>query len=135
VGELPGRVNGALVASDSGRTTGYALLNLQDRGDFFVVPGDQVYEGQIVGEHCKYNDIAVNATKEKHLTNVRSSNKEATEKLKTAIKFALEEALEYIEEDELVEVTPKSIRLRKRLLGERDRIKDMRERAAELEQV
>jgi GTP-binding protein len=133
VGELPGRVNGVLVASDTGRTTGYALLNLQDRGDFFVVPGDQVYEGQVVGEHCKDNDIAVNATKEKHLTNVRSSNKEATEKLKSAIKFALEEALEYIEEDELVEVTPKSIRLRKRILGEKDRIKDQRERAAELE--
>jgi len=134
-GTLPGRPNGVQVASERGRTTAYALLNLQDRGDFFVVPGDHVYEGQIVGEHCKDNDIAVNVAREKHLTNIRSSTKEQTEKLKAPLRFALEEALEYIEEDELVEVTPKSIRMRKRLLNERERIKDMRERAAELEKV
>ena len=134
-GALAGRPNGVQVASERGRTTAYALLNLQDRGDFFVVPGDHVYEGQIVGEHCKDNDIAVNVAREKHLTNIRSSTKEQTEKLKAPLRFALEEALEYIEEDELVEVTPKSIRMRKRLLNERERIKDMRERAAELEKV
>ena len=129
-GDLPERINGALVASDSGRVTGYALLNLQDRGEFFVEPGDEVYEGQLAGEHCKDKDIAVNVCKEKHLTNVRSANKEQTDKLKARRPFSLEEALEYIEEDELVEATPKSIRLRKKLLYERERIRDGREKAS-----
>ena len=131
-GELPTRSTGVLVASDTGRVTGYALQNLQDRGDFFVEPGEEVYEGQIAGEHCKDNDIAVNVAKEKHLTNVRTSTKEQTEKLNAKVNFSLEEALEFIEEDELVEATPKSIRMRKRILNERDRIKDARERETEL---
>jgi GTP-binding protein len=86
-----------------------------------------VYEGQLIGEHCKDNDIAVNVAKTKHLTNIRSSNKEATETLKAKRKFSLEEALEYIEEDELVEATPKSIRLRKRQLDEKVRLKEERQ--------
>ncbi len=126
VGAMAGRANGAQVASDPGQVTAYALMNLQDRGDFFVEPGEKVYEGQVVGEHCKDNDIAVNVAKAKHLTNIRSSTKEQTEKLKGRRKFSLEEALEYIEEDELVEATPQSIRLRKKLLKERDRLKEGR---------
>ncbi|GMV79646.1 MAG: GTP-binding protein [Planctomycetota bacterium] len=128
-GDLPVRSYGVLVASDTGRTTSYALMNLQDRGEFFVSPGEEVYMGQLVGETGGDKDIAVNVTKEKHLTNIRSANKEATDKLKSPIRFSLEEALEYIEEDELVEVTPKSIRLRKRLLNEKDRLRGQRGRA------
>jgi len=134
-GPLAGRGAGVLVASDSGQITGWALQNLQDRGEFFVEPGEPVYEGQIVGEHCKDKDIAVNAAKAKHLTNMRTSNKEATVTLKSKRVFTLEEALEYIEDDELIEATPKSIRLRKRLLFEKMRLKEDRlakEKAAEI---
>ncbi|MCX7805883.1 MAG: GTP-binding protein [Planctomycetota bacterium] len=127
-GDLPGRVNGVMVASESGRVTAYALLQLEDRGDFFVVPGEEVYEGQIVGEHCKDNDIAVNVARTKHLTNIRSSTKEHTEVVKAPRNMPLEEAMEYIEEDELVEVSPKAVRLRKKLLKERDRIREARNR-------
>jgi len=134
-GPLPGRSTGVQVASDSGQVTGYALQNLQDRGEFFVDPGEPVYQGQIVGEHGKDNDIAVNVAKAKHLTNIRSSNKEATLTLKSKRVFALEEALEYVEDDELVEATPKSIRLRKRQLSEKMRLREgrqAREKAAEV---
>jgi GTP-binding protein len=123
-GEVPRRITGVQVASHGGRVTAYALLNLQDRGEFFVAPGEQVYEGQVVGEHRREQDIAVNVTREKHLSNVRTSTKELTDKLKARRVFALEEALEYIEEDELVEATPKSIRLRKWRLKERERIRE-----------
>jgi len=129
-GPIGSRANGVQVASESGQVTTYALQNLQDRGEFFVEPTEPVYEGEVVGEHCKDNDIAVNVCKQKHLTNIRSSNKEATETLKVKRIFSLEEALEYIEEDELVEATPKSIRLRKRILQEKMRLKDERERAS-----
>ncbi len=128
-GGLPGRANGVLVASDSGMVTTYALTNLQDRGEFFVDPTEEVYEGQAIGEHCKENDIAVNIAKTKHLTNMRVANKEATETLKSKRVFSLEAALEYVEEDELVEVTPKSIRIRKRLLSEKLRLKEEREKS------
>ncbi|MCW8129212.1 MAG: translational GTPase TypA [Planctomycetota bacterium] len=129
-GELPSRTNAVQVASESGRVTAYALLNLQDRGEFFVEPGDEVYEGQMVGDLGKDKDIAVNVCKEKHLTNIRAASKDATVKLKAKILFTLEEALEYIEEDELVEATPTSIRMRKKQLKERDRIKGLREKQA-----
>lgn len=129
-GELPARSNAVQVASDSGRVTAYALLNLQDRGEFFVEPGDEVYEGQVVGDLGKDKDIAVNVCKEKHLTNIRAASKDATVKLKAKITFSLEEALEYIEEDELVESTPTSIRIRKKQLKERDRLKGLREKQA-----
>jgi GTP-binding protein len=131
-GPLPGRVTGVQVASETGRVTSYALQNLQDRGDFFVEPGEQVYEGQIVGEHGKDVDISVNVARTKHLTNIRYSTKEQTEKLKARRRYSLEEALEYIEEDEWAEVTPKSLRLRKRLLRERDRLRDQRSRSGAL---
>ena len=129
-GPIGGRASGVQVASDSGQVTGFALQNLQDRGEFFVEPGEQVYEGEVVGEHCKDNDIAVNVAKAKHLTNMRNANKENLDTLKAKRSFTLEEALEYIEEDELVEATPKSIRLRKRILQEKMRLKDERERAS-----
>jgi GTP-binding protein len=132
-GELPRRANGVQVASDSGRVTAYALLNLQDRGEFFVAPGEEVYEGQVVGEHCRDKDIAVNVCKAKHLTNVRTSTKEQTEKLKARRDMSLEEALEYLEEDELAEATPKAVRLRKMLLKERERIRQQREKQSQAE--
>jgi GTP-binding protein len=128
-GPIGERANGVQTASESGQVTGFALQNLQDRGEFFVDPGEQVYEGQVVGEHCKDNDIAVNVAKAKHLTNMRNANKENLDTLKTKRIFSLEEALEYVADDELVEVTPKSIRLRKRILQEKLRMKDERERA------
>jgi GTP-binding protein len=127
-GPLGGRGTGVQVASESGQVTGFALQNLQDRGEFFVNPGEPVYEGQVVGEHCKDNDIAVNVAKAKHLTNMRNANKENLDTLKAKRNFSLEEALEYVEDDELVEVTPKSIRLRKRLLQEKLRLKEEREK-------
>src|SRR4029079_2609457 len=127
-GQIGGRATGVQVASDTGQVTGFALQNLQDRGEFFGEPGEEVYEGQVVGEHCKDNDIAVNVAKAKHLTNMRNANKENLDTLKAKRNFSLEEALEYIEDDELVEVTPKSIRLRKRLLQEKMRLKETREK-------
>ncbi|MCC6572995.1 MAG: translational GTPase TypA [Planctomycetes bacterium] len=117
-GEIPRRNRGAMCATDQGRVTEYALLNLFDRGEFFVEPGDNVYAGQVVGEHCKEGDIGVNAAKAKELTNVRSSNKEATVRIKAKRDMSLEDALEWIEPDELVEITPKSFRIRKRELNE-----------------
>ncbi len=128
-GPIGGRASGVMVCSESGQVTGFALQNLQDRGEFFVDPGEQTYEGQLCGEHCKDNDIAVNVAKAKHLNNMRMANKENLDTLKSKRTFTLEEALEYIEDDELVEATPKSIRLRKRVLQEKLRMKDERERA------
>jgi GTP-binding protein len=120
-GSIPSRANGVMVSTETGRTTAYALENLQERGTLFVGAGEQVYEGQIVGEHCRDNDLPVNACREKKLTNVRASTAEKTILLKPPRQLTLELALEYIEEDELVEVTPKAIRLRKLYLKENDR--------------
>jgi len=120
-GEIPKRPNGVMVATQSGRVTAYALDQLADRGVMFTRPGDEVYEGQIVGEHCRDKDIPVNVVRRKNLTNVRSSTKDATVTLKAPRCFSLESALEYIEIDELVEVTPRSFRLRKAHLTENDR--------------
>jgi GTP-binding protein len=120
-GAIPGRQAGVMVATDAGTVTAYALDALYDRGAFFVSPGDPAYEGQIVGEHCKDNDIPVNATKGKQLTNVRAAGKDDSAKVKPPRVYSLEQCLEYIQEDELVEVTPSAVRLRKRLLKEADR--------------
>jgi GTP-binding protein len=120
-GSIPARINGVMVSTETGRTTAYALENLQERGFLFVGAGESVYEGQIVGEHCRDNDLPVNACREKKLTNVRSSTAEKTILLKPPRQLTLELALEYIEEDELVEVTPTAIRLRKIYLKEVDR--------------
>jgi GTP-binding protein len=126
-GGIPTRVNGVMVCTEIGRTTAHALENLQERGTLFVGASDQVYEGQIVGEHCRDNDLPVNACREKKLTNVRSATSEKTILLKPPRQMTLELALEYIEEDELVEVTPSAIRLRKTLLKEADRRKYARQ--------
>jgi GTP-binding protein len=128
-GAVPSRVNGVMVSTESGRTTAYALENLQERGTLFVGAAESVYEGQVVGEHCRDNDLPVNVCREKKLTNVRSSTSEKTIILKPPRQMTLELALEYIEEDELVEVTPGAIRMRKMLLKEGDRRKYARQQA------
>jgi GTP-binding protein len=123
-GEVPHRLQGVLVSLETNQVTTHACENLADRGVLFVVPGDKVYTGQIVGEHNRDNDLTVNITRLKHLTNIRAASKEATVVLKAPRKLSLEQAMEYIEDDELVEVTPKAIRLRKKILDE-----SMRKRA------
>jgi GTP-binding protein len=120
-GTIPGRQNGVMISTETGRATPYSLDNLQERGSLFVGGGDQVYEGQIVGEHCRDNDLPVNVCREKKLTNVRAAGSDKSIILKPPRQMTLELALEYIEEDELVEVTPAAIRLRKMLLKEADR--------------
>ena len=120
-GEIPGRRAGVLIATDTGPVTAYALDALYNRGFFFVGPGDQVYEGQVVGEHCKTNDVTVNVTRTKKLTNIRAAAKDDTAQVRPARKMTLETYLEYVAEDELVEITPRSIRMRKRLLTEAHR--------------
>ncbi len=115
------RTNGVMVAVEAGTATTYALLNLSERGMMFVKPGDPVYVGQIVGENSRDNDLGVNVVKAKQLSNVRESNKEATVVLKASRTITLEAALEYIEDDEYVEITPQSVRLRKKMLNESDR--------------
>jgi GTP-binding protein len=129
-GEILGRSNGVMISTQAGQVTSYALGQLADRGTMFVEPGDHVYEGQIVGEHCKEGDIVVNVVRQKQMTNMRSSTKDQTVTLKTARKLALEPALEYVEDDELVEITPGWIRLRKRLLTDIDRRRHARKPAA-----
>jgi GTP-binding protein len=122
-GELPGRNVGALVASDTGRTTGYALMGLEQRGEFFVGPGIDVYEGMIVGRANDDKDVAINVVREKKLTNMRAAGSDENVKLAPPDELSLERAIEFIEDDELVEVTPQSIRLRKRTLNEGERLK------------
>jgi GTP-binding protein len=128
-GSIPARVNGVMVSTETGMATAHAIENLQERGVLFSAPGDQVYEGQIVAEHCRDNDLPVNICREKKLTNVRAATSEKTVVLKPPRKLPLELALEYIEEDELVEVTPQSIRLRKMYLKEAERKKLARQGA------
>src|SRR5882762_1973835 len=120
-GDIARRQNGALVADRTGRTTGYAIDNLQARGTMFVNPGEFVYEGQIVGENSRDNDLDVNITKEKKLTNMRASSADESIRLTPPRIMNLEQCLEWIREDELLEVTPKSLRLRKRAMGGRRR--------------
>lgn len=120
-GNIPGRVNGSLIAMEAGTTFAFALNKLQDRGKFFLPPTREVYMGQVVGENNRAGDLAINVTKTKKLSNMRSSGNDEKVRLSPHIDFSLEEALEYIQEDEYVEVTPKSIRLRKIFLKEVDR--------------
>ncbi len=128
-GEVPRRPNGVLVSMAGGRAVAFGLDGLQQRADLFVAPGDEVYEGMIVGENSRDNDLPVNPTKEKKLTNMRASGSDDNILLKPPRKQSLETALEYIEEDELVEVTPTQIRLRKAILKETDRRREQRKRA------
>jgi GTP-binding protein len=120
-GSIPQRKAGVMIATTTGQVTAYALDALYDRGVFFVEPGEQVYEGQVVGEHCKEKDIPVNVVRAKQLTNVRASGKDDAANVKSARKMSLEATMEYIQADELVEICPNSIRIRKRLLKETDR--------------
>ena len=120
-GTIGGRGNGVMVSMASGRAVGFGLFNLQERAEMFVAPGDEVYEGMIVGENSRGNDLPVNPTKEKKLTNMRASGNDENILLKPARQFTLEAALEYIEDDELVEITPSQIRMRKFVLREADR--------------
>jgi GTP-binding protein len=128
-GELAGRRNGVLISQDDGAAVAYALWKLQDRGRMFVSHNDPVYEGMIIGIHSRDNDLVVNPIKGKQLTNVRASGTDEAVRLVPPIELSLEYAVEFIEDDELVEITPKSIRLRKRFLKEHERKKASREAA------
>jgi GTP-binding protein len=122
-GDIPARINGVLISTETGKATAYAIEALQERGWLMASPMESVYEGQVVGEHCRDNDLPVNICREKKLTNMRNANAEAKVVIKAARTLPLEMALEYIEDDELVEITPKGIRLRKTMLKEADRKK------------
>ncbi len=129
-GDIEGRRNGVLISQDDGEAVAYALWKLQDRGRMFVSPGDPLYEGMIIGIHTRDNDLVVNPVKEKKLTNVRASGKDEAIALTPPIQLTLEKAVEFIADDELVEITPKRIRLRKRHLKEHERKRAMRESEA-----
>ncbi|MGE5589183.1 MAG: translational GTPase TypA [Bacillota bacterium] len=127
-GDIPGRVRGSVIATDTDEVTTYALYNLQERASFFVRPGDRVYAGQVVGENSREKDMEANVCKLKHLTNVRSATQEQTMRLEPPRDMTLDLALEWIAEDELVEVTPKSVRLRKAILDAGHRARAVKEK-------
>jgi GTP-binding protein len=126
-GAIERRINGSLIAMETGTAYAYAIDKLRDRGSFFVDSQEEVYAGQVVGEHCRAGDLVVNVTRSKKLTNMRASGSDEKVKLIPPTRFSLEEALEYIQEDEYVEITPNNIRLRKMLLSEH-----LRKRASKL---
>jgi GTP-binding protein len=126
-GEVPGRRNGVLVSMEDGVSVPYALFNLEDRGRFFIGPGEQVYSGMILGEHNRDNDLEVNPLKGKKLTNIRAAGKDEAVVLTPPVRFSLEQAIAYIEDDELVEVTPRNVRLRKRFLDPHERKRQARQ--------
>jgi GTP-binding protein len=130
-GAIQGRRNGVLISTDQGEAVAYALWNLEDRGPMMIEPGARVYQGMIVGEHTRGNDLEVNVLKGKKLTNIRTTSKDEAVRLTPPIRMVLEKALSYIQDDELVEVTPESIRLRKKHLDPNDRKKAERQREAE----
>ena len=130
-GEITGRRNGVLISTDQGESVAYAMWNLEDRGPMMIEPGWKVYRGMIVGEHTRDNDLEVNVLKGKKLTNIRTHSKDEAIRLTPPIRMTLEKALAYIQDDELVEVTPKSVRLRKKLLDPNERKKDERRKEAE----
>ncbi|QJP16148.1 translational GTPase TypA [Starkeya sp. ORNL1] len=130
-GEIAGRVNGVLIANEAGEAVAYALWNLEDRGPMMIEPGWKVYQGMLVGVHTRDNDLEVNVLKGKKLTNIRTTSKDEAVRLTPPIRMTLERALAWIQDDELVEVTPKSIRLRKRLLDPNDRKREERRKEAE----
>jgi GTP-binding protein len=125
-GEYGQRNNGVLIANATGKAVGFALFNLQERGRLFVSHGDEVYEGMIVGIHSRDNDLVVNPLKTKQLTNIRAAGTDEAIQLTPPIRLTLEQALEFIDDDELVEVTPSHIRLRKKLLKEHERKRERR---------
>jgi GTP-binding protein len=120
-GDIPQRQNGSLISMEKGKSIPFSLNNLQERGKFFVDPNEDIYEGQVIGENSRGNDLVVNITKTKKMSNMRSSGADDKVKIAPAIRFSLEEALEYIQSDEYVEVTPSKIRLRKVFLKEHER--------------
>jgi GTP-binding protein len=122
-GQIPGRNNGVLLAKQNGATTGYSIDKLQDRGNFFIDAGEEVYAGQVIGEHIKPGDLVVNIIEGKKLTNMRASGTDAATNITPKIQFTLEECMEYIQQDECIEVTPNHIRMRKSILNEDDRKK------------
>jgi GTP-binding protein len=122
-GNIPGRSNGVLVAKFAGTTTAYSIDKLQDRGRFFIEPGDEVYAGQILAEHIKPGDLNINAVEMKKLTNHRASGSDDSVRITPKVQFTLEECMEYIQFDECIEVTPKSVRMRKSMLDENERSK------------
>lgn len=122
-GHVGGRRQGVLVSLEAGKATTYGIMHLEDRGIIFIAPGTEVYAGMIVGEHNRENDLTVNITKEKHLTNIRSAHKDQTTTIKKARKLSLEEAIEYLDDDEYCEVTPVAVRLRKKILNKNEREK------------
>jgi len=130
-GPIPGRNSGAIISNANGKAVAYALWKLEDRGPMFISPGDMVYEGMIVGEHAKGQDLMVNVLKGKKLTNIRAAGKDDAIQLTPPIRMSLEQALAYLSDDELVEVTPKSIRLRKRILDPHARKRASRSAADE----
>ena len=135
MGRIVHRVTGALVADRAGKVTGYAVINLQERGELFVAPTEEVYGGMIVGENGRDADLDVNITKEKKLTNMRAASADSFEKLVPPVRMSLEEALEFIREDELIEVTPDSLRLRKRHLDPNARKRDAMARATKMQEA
>ncbi|MFP7478596.1 translational GTPase TypA [Terribacillus saccharophilus] len=129
-GQVGGRAKGVLVALEQGKASTYGIMKLEDRGIIFVAPGTDVYAGMIVGEHSRDNDLTVNITVEKHLTNVRSANKDQTSTIRKTRDLSLEEAIEYLNDDEYCEVTPESIRLRKKILNKNEREKATKKKKA-----
>ena len=120
-GEVASRVNGVLISNGLGASVAYAIFNLQDRGRMFIGPGEELYEGMVIGIHSRDNDLVINAMKGKQLTNMRASGSDENVILVPPIRLSLEQSLEFIDDDELVEVTPNHLRLRKRFLKETDR--------------
>ena len=120
-GDIPGRLNGSLISMEKGNAIPYSLNNMQDRGTFFIEPNQPVYEGQIIGKNNRSDDLVINITKTKKMSNMRSAGSDEKVKISPALIFSLEEALEYIQSDEYVEVTPNNLRLRKILLKEHER--------------
>ena len=129
-GDIPGRRNGALISMENGEAVPYAIWNLQDRGIMFIDPGSKIYEGMIVGEHSRDNDLEINLVRNKQLTNIRTTSKDEAIRLVPPLKMTLEQMISYIQDDELVEVTPKSLRLRKTALDANERKKNQRAKKA-----
>jgi GTP-binding protein len=132
-GEVPGRQFGSLVASDQGTATPYAMVNVQSRGTYFISPGTEVYEGMVVGEHIRPGDMDLNVVKEKQLNNFRAKPSETTSGLNTPRDMSLDDWIEFMAQDELLEVTPQNLRLRKRILNQEERLKDRKRREKQIE--
>src|SRR5438045_8124204 len=130
-GNIPGRSNGVLISKNTERTTAYSIDKLQDRGRFFIDPNDEVYAGQIIAEHIKPGDLVVNATEPKKLTNHRASGSDDASKAAPKIQMRLEECMEYIQQDECIEVTPNYIRMRKVILDENERLKQSKKMSSQ----